>query len=765
MAARQPGVWGIDLGQCGLKAIRLEEVDGRVTATAFDYVEHPRIIGQFGADPGELIREALEKFLSRNKLRGDTVAISVPGQSGLARFLKLPPIKDQKLAEIVRFEARLQIPFPLDEVVWDFQKLAAGVVQGGISVGMEVGLFAMKRGVVTSYLQYFKEVGVEVDVVQMAPLALYNFACHELLAGGGAAGGEEKEAGEHLCTAALDVGADSSNLVITDGEKIIWQRPIPLGGNHFTRALTKDLKLTFAKAEHLKRNLAKSPELRKAVAALKPILGDFANEVQRSLGFFSTMHARATVGSLVGMGNAFRLPGLGTFLQEKLQLDVKKLEGLRRLAGEEVTAAPAFTENALTFAVAYGLALQGLGQARIQTNLLPQEVRTERLVRAKKPWAVAAAVALVVAVAGLAIGRSAEYRALVNPGVKGGLEKGDKTLKRAKDLVNQYAAQEEAVARSVRAAADIVGEVDQRFNWHLVYKYVHDALPRPDGSRLVVRTRRNAAPREEYDTPDARQAYQMSVFREMTPPATGGPEAEAQRRADTFIKQKLIQVSIEGIASLYADDLPGSLFQQLGEVLKDRPLPGLTEAERRLLTSPAERAKLPRSGWVFEVRGWTYHEKGADFVLNTLVENLANPEAPGLDRKLSKDMKERVKDRLGFVCLYAADRRYEPAPGPVARASSLQGLVRVTGPAAARAAAKGLARADWGPLGTIARGALAGGAGPGPGDRTVGGRKERPADAGGRPARTEFAILFVWQEPLADGQGPRPADMGDDDDD
>jgi len=32
-------------------------------------------------------REALTKFLSQNNLRGDIVAIAVPGQSGLARFV------------------------------------------------------------------------------------------------------------------------------------------------------------------------------------------------------------------------------------------------------------------------------------------------------------------------------------------------------------------------------------------------------------------------------------------------------------------------------------------------------------------------------------------------------------------------------------------------------------------------------------------------------------------------------------------------------
>ena len=59
--AAPTGVWGVDLGQCALKAIRLEVIDGAVTATAFDYVEHPKILSQPDADPDELTREALAR--------------------------------------------------------------------------------------------------------------------------------------------------------------------------------------------------------------------------------------------------------------------------------------------------------------------------------------------------------------------------------------------------------------------------------------------------------------------------------------------------------------------------------------------------------------------------------------------------------------------------------------------------------------------------------------------------------------------------------
>src|ERR1041385_6550645 len=93
------GFWGIDIGQCALKAIRLEMIDGKPTATAFDYIEYAKILSQPDADPDALTREALEKFLSRNPLGNDQVAIAIAGQSGLVRFVKLPPVEEKKIGD------------------------------------------------------------------------------------------------------------------------------------------------------------------------------------------------------------------------------------------------------------------------------------------------------------------------------------------------------------------------------------------------------------------------------------------------------------------------------------------------------------------------------------------------------------------------------------------------------------------------------------------------------------------------------------------
>ena len=177
------GVWGIDIGQCALKALRCrahEDAD-KIIVEAFDYIEYPKILTQPDANPAELIAEALKQFLSRNPVRGDRVAISVSGQSGLARFIKLPPVEAKKIPDIVRYEARQQIPFDLNDVIWDYQRMGGGSEEEGFALETEIGLFAMKRDAVFRALEPFEKAGIEVDIVQLAPLALYNYVLFDML--------------------------------------------------------------------------------------------------------------------------------------------------------------------------------------------------------------------------------------------------------------------------------------------------------------------------------------------------------------------------------------------------------------------------------------------------------------------------------------------------------------------------------------------------------------------------------------------------------
>jgi type IV pilus assembly protein PilM len=374
-------VWGIDIGQSALKALKLRSADGQLQVEAFDIIEHPKILSQPDADRAQLVRNALEQFLARNSVTGSTVMISVPGQSSFTRFVKLPPVEPKKIPDIVRFEAEQQIPFPISEVVWRWQ-----IYDDPDSPDVEVGIFAMKRTDVYESLSPFRAVELEVDGVQMAPLALYNFMQYD------------GQAAEDGATLLVDVGADKTDLVVSDGPRM-WTRTIQIGGNNFTEALAKAFKLSFSKAEKLKRTAASSKYARQVFQAMRPVFSDLVQEIQRSIGFYTSLHRDTRFRRLLGLGNGFRLPGLQKFLEQNLNIPVVLADSYNKLSPSPNVNAPLFTENVRSFAVAYGLAIQGLEDATVRTNLLPDEIVTRRVWARKKPWFLAAAVLLLAALA------------------------------------------------------------------------------------------------------------------------------------------------------------------------------------------------------------------------------------------------------------------------------------------------------------------------------------------------------------------------------
>ena len=187
----------------------------------------------------------------------------------------------------------------------------------------------------------------------------------------------------------ISLGTDTTDLVITNGYRV-WQRSIPIGGNHFTKALTKELKLTFAKAEHLKRNATKAEDPKAVFQAMRPVFSDLLTEIQRSIGFFTSNNRNAKLGEMVALGNPMKLPGLQRFLSQNLDQEVKLIDQFNRLVGGTATASPQFKENQLTFGVAYGLCVQALGKSQASHQPAAGRNHHHAAGDAKKPWAVAA---------------------------------------------------------------------------------------------------------------------------------------------------------------------------------------------------------------------------------------------------------------------------------------------------------------------------------------------------------------------------------------
>ncbi len=480
--ASSASVWGVEIGQSALKALRCSLVNGEVVASAFDFIEYPKILSQPDSDPEAMIADALGQLLDRNDSFNEKVCISIPGQSGLAKFFKPPPVEVKKVGDIVRYEAKQQIPFDLEDVVWDFQMMPGSMVEEGYALESEVGLFAMKREQAYRQLAPFDKANIEVDVVQLAPLALYNMVAYDRM-------NELIEAdlfdpsNPPPSTVILSIGTDSSDLIITNGFRI-WQRSMPIGGNHFTRQLSKDLKLTFAKAEHLKRNAREAADPKLVFQTMRPVFNDLVTEIQRSIGFFRSLDKKAKIGDMLITGNTVKMPGLSAYISKNLGLEVQVVDDFKRLGGEEVMGIPTFRDNVPTFAVCYGLCLQGLGVSQVHASLVPQEIKTARMIRAKKPWTLVGLAALLMAMAGH-YGFTERSWAQTHPDLWGSASSAVADM--ASYSSTQTSEDELLAARLVylnKLGEEISGNAERRLLWMEAIRALNEAIPReawPEG--------------------------------------------------------------------------------------------------------------------------------------------------------------------------------------------------------------------------------------------------------------------------------------------
>ncbi len=371
--------WGLDVGVTSLKAIKLRRDGDLVTVEAFDVVDHEKFLSEPDVDRDDMIRRTLMKFLQHHPIRRERIYIGVPGSSTFARFVKLPPVEPKKVPEIVKFEAIQQIPFPLDQVNWDYHTF-----QSPESPDVEVGIFAMKKELVEQVLANFRAVGLTIHGVQMSPLAVYNAAAYDGLT-------------DDKGTVLIDMGAEHTDLVIMDQGRL-WMRTINIGGNHFTDALAKSFKQSFNRAEQLKKTAATSKYQKQIFQAMRPIFADLVAEIQRSIGHYNSGHRDSRLERIVGMGNPFKLPNLQKYLQQELKMEVIRLDNFRKMKSDSKLAA-GLNEVILSMTTAYGLASQGLGLAPINTNLLPLELARKMMWKSKQPWFIGAAAILLLSVA------------------------------------------------------------------------------------------------------------------------------------------------------------------------------------------------------------------------------------------------------------------------------------------------------------------------------------------------------------------------------
>ncbi len=283
--------------------------------------------------------------------------------------------------------------------------------------------------------------GFTPDIVDVAPVALTN-ALRGIVGDDGS------------CSVMLDIGAKTTTLVISEGEKL-YNRSIPVAGNTITKDIAQALGCTLEEAEQIKRDSAyvsmggvtedDDPTLDRISKVCRAVLTRLHAEVSRSINFYRSQQHGGVPAKLYITGGTALLPQIDTFFADSLGIEVEFFNPFALMSmGGAVNQEQLGSEAAMLSATA-GLAVRAAGNAPISINLLPPSLIEERAEVKKIPVVAVAAVSLVAAcVCGL-LGMYHEID-VVNEqqtaiqGVGSSVQKFEKAIKAAQLGVDEQAA-------------------------------------------------------------------------------------------------------------------------------------------------------------------------------------------------------------------------------------------------------------------------------------------------------------------------------------
>lgn len=424
---------GIDLGANSIKIVELALQKGSVRVLK-------AATSPTGVQPGmpaEDVRAALvstvKSMLKEHKFSSRKAIFSISGQKVFVRKFTLPAASPDRLHKIIQYEARQQIPFPLDKTILQYQHRHVPEQKE-----VEVLLTAVRSDEVRDFMQVVGRCGVKAVAVGVTTFSLFNAqtfmglepekAAEKIKALTSAPGKKAKKAppapeGEEQeefvyqeVKAFVDIGATTCDLAIAkveDGEPSFgFTRTIPLGGDELTRSIQKALKVErFHDAERIKisstslagAEAAEGDLNEEAAGAIERVAERLASEIRRSIEFYMTQPDGVAVDSVVLSGGQALLPGMEEHLEDRLTAPAE-------LLNEPPEGSPLVWKDdagsVAPYVVALGSALQGIGLGALQVDFLPEE---QKIIR-DFPYKMAAALlAMVIGTVAVAANSGRDY--------------------------------------------------------------------------------------------------------------------------------------------------------------------------------------------------------------------------------------------------------------------------------------------------------------------------------------------------------------------
>jgi type IV pilus assembly protein PilM len=397
------------------------------------------------------------------------VNYALPAQSVFARFVKLPPLGEEKLDKIISFEAQQNVPFPLEEVVWDYQ-----IVGGGLGEEIQVVLVAIKVDLLDEINSAVEGTGLQTSIVDVAPMALYNAFRYSY-------------PGVGDCSLLLDIGARTTNILFIESGRI-FLRSIPLGGSAITAAIAREFNESFAAAETRKKRDGfvglggayaepADPDVARVSKITRSTMTRLHAELMRSITHYRAQQQGNRPARIFLCGGGAGMSYMREFFHEKFQVPIEFFNPLQNVAVAEsgLSGMQDVARSAHLLGELVGGALRGITLSPMELNLRPASVVRRHDLEKRQPFFIAAAACILLAL----LGWSAYYTRAAHVA-----QQTAQTLRQKNDTMRVAEGQLDKLKKQITAldntATPLITAVNDRNFWPQILEQLNSRLPKSD---------------------------------------------------------------------------------------------------------------------------------------------------------------------------------------------------------------------------------------------------------------------------------------------
>jgi type IV pilus assembly protein PilM len=369
----------VDIGTGTIKAVELRRTRtgveiGRIFVKEIPFVETDTPEARTAA-----VIETVTALIKENRFSVKKAVFGLAGHQVFVRKLRLPQASEDRLEKIITYEARQQIPFPLDKIQLDYQ-----VSPIPESTEVEVLLVGSKKDSIDDYTKFLSKTGIKPLYLDVTPVALFNF--QKLV----------DSTPTEEAVALINIGASATDISIVRNGKLSFTRTAPLGGIELTRGIATALNVSLPEAEKIKITEGKaeaefelyeeSVELDEAKQREKTInaavaagLEKLVGEIRRTFDYYISQPDGIGIGQIIISGGTSKLPGIDRFLEMKIGTSVILIQNYP--TWQMFTELRDNYADQLPFVTTcVGLALRGLPTIEniIKVDFLPPEMVSTR---------------------------------------------------------------------------------------------------------------------------------------------------------------------------------------------------------------------------------------------------------------------------------------------------------------------------------------------------------------------------------------------------